>query len=364
MRRTHQAKILEISSYPPPHAGWGVRVQFVKHKLEQLGHECQVLNIGKSRKQKSPDYVDVQSSWDYVRKVLRFSLRGYLVHMHMNGQSHKGAVLALLAEVINLLCGKRCVLTFHASADQKFFPKQKSGLMAPLLFLLFAIPKCIICNDALVKQKISEYGIQPEKIYPIPAFSKQYLEFQQIDLATSLLDFMARSEPLLVSYLLIRPSFDIATLLQAVKALTQAWPQLGLVIMGANTVGEDMDPEEVTRLVQDLGLERHLYWTGDLPHEQFLTVLSHASVFVRTHIYDGVCSSVLEALALNVPVVACENPHRPPEILTFKTGQFTDLVTKIRQAWHGKDCASSLMSPPEISDTVNEEAKLIVEAAL
>ncbi len=364
MRRTHQAKILEISSYPPPHAGWGVRVQFVKHKLEQLGHECQVLNIGKSRKQKSPDYVDVQSSWDYVRKVLRFSLRGYLVHMHMNGQSHKGAVLALLAEVINLLCGKRCVLTFHASADQKFFPRQKSGLMAPLLFLLFAIPKCIICNDALVKQKISEYGIQPEKIYPIPAFSKQYLEFQQIDLATSLLDFMARSEPLLVSYLLIRPSFDIATLLPAVKALTQAWPQLGLVIMGANTVGEDMDPEEVTRLVQDLGLERHLYWTGDLPHEQFLTVLSHASVFVRTHIYDGVCSSVLEALALSVPVVACENPHRPPEVLTFKTGQVADLVTKIRQAWQGEDCAPSLLSPPEIRDTVNEEAKLIVEAAL
>jgi glycosyltransferase involved in cell wall biosynthesis len=256
------------------------------------------------------------------------------------------------------------VLTFHASADQKFFPKQKSGLMAPLLFLLFAIPKCIICNDALVKQKISEYGIQPEKIYPIPAFSQQYLEFQQSDLAPSLRDFMARSEPLLVSYLLIRPSFDIVTLLQAVKALTQVWPQLGLVIMGANTVGDDMDPEEVTRLVRELGLERHLYWTGDLPHAQFLTVLSHASVFVRTHVYDGVCSSVLEALALSVPVVACENPHRPPEVFTFKTGQVTDLITKIQQAWQGEDCSHAPLGSPEIRDTVDEEAKLIVEIAL
>jgi glycosyltransferase involved in cell wall biosynthesis len=117
-------------------------------------------------------------------------------------------------------------------------------------------------------------------------------------------------------------------------------------------------------LVQELGLERHLYWTGDLPHEQFLTVLSHASVFIRTYIYDGVCSSVLEALALNVPVVACENPHRPPEARTFKTGQVADLIAKIQQAWHSADCAHTPLRSPEIRDTVDEEAKLIVEIAL
>jgi glycosyltransferase involved in cell wall biosynthesis len=364
MRHVSQAKVLEITSYPPPRAGWGVRVQFVKHKLEQLGHDCQVLNIGKSRKQKNPEYVDVQSSWDYVRKVIWFSLRGYLVHMHMNGQSHKGVVLALLAEVINLLCGKRCVLTFHAGADQKFFPKQKSTVMAPILSLLFIIPKDIICNDPIMKQKISEYGIHPDKIHAIPAFSKQYLEFQQTDLATSLQHFMARSEPLLVSYLLIRPSFDIDTLLQAVKALTKERPHLGLVIMGANTVGDDMDPAAVTQLVQDLGLDQHVYWTGDLAHEHFLTVLSRASVFVRTHIYDGVSSSVLEALALNVPVVACENLHRPPEVLTFRTGQVSDLIAKIQQAWQRGDQACLSPKPPAIRDTVEEEAKLLVECAL
>ena len=32
MRQAQHAKVLEISSYPPPHAGWGVRVQFVKEK--------------------------------------------------------------------------------------------------------------------------------------------------------------------------------------------------------------------------------------------------------------------------------------------------------------------------------------------
>jgi glycosyltransferase involved in cell wall biosynthesis len=364
MRQAQHAKVLEISSYPPPHAGWGVRVGFVKEKLEQLGHDCQVLNIGKSRKQKSPAYVDVQSSWDYVWKVFRFSRRGYLVHMHMNGQSHKGVALALLAEIINLLCGKRCILTFHASADQQFFPRHKSLIMFPFLFFIFLVPKYIICNDAIVKEKIAEYGINPDKIHPIPAFSKQYLEFDHINLPQSLQDFMARSDPLFVSYLLIRPSFDIATLLQAIKALAKEWPHLGLVVMGANTVGDDMDPAEVTQHVEELGLAPHLYWTGDLPHEQFLTVLSHASAFVRTHIYDGVCSSVLEALALSVPVVACENPHRPPEVLTFKTGHIADLIAKMQQAVQRQDDAHISLGRPEVRDTVDEEAKLLVETAL
>jgi glycosyltransferase involved in cell wall biosynthesis len=282
----------------------------------------------------------------------------------MNGQSHKGVVLALIAEVINLLCGKRCVLTFHASANQQFFPRHKSRLMFPALYLVFSIPRHIICNDVIVKEKISEYGVNPDKIHPIPAFSKQYMEFEHIELPQSLQDFMARSEPLLVSYLLIRPSFDIATLLQALKTLTKEWPRLGLVVMGANTVGDDMDPAEVMQRVADLGLAPHLYWTGDLPHAQFLTVLSQASVFVRTHIYDGVSSSVLEALALGVPVVACENPHRPPDVLTFKTGHVDDLLAKIQQAVRREDEARVHQRPSEVRDTVDEEAKLIIEAAL
>jgi hypothetical protein len=73
---------------------------------------------------------------------------------------------------------------------------------------------------------------------------------------------------------------------------------------------------------------------------------------------------VLEALALNVPVVACENPHRPPEVCTFKTGQVADLITKIQQAWRGADSSHAPLGSPEIRDTVDEEAKLIVEVAL
>lgn len=365
MMQNRPAKILEISSYPPPHAGWGVRVQFVKRQLEQLGHDCQVLNIGKSRNLQSPEFVGVRNGWDYCRKVFRFCREGYLVHMHMNGHSSKGLVLAFLAEVISLLFGRRCVLTFHGGSDQLFFPKQKNKYTTFIFYILFVMPKYIICNDNIVKRKISEYGINLKKIYPIPAFSKQYIDFNPVNISEEMVFFLQKSNPILVTYIMLRPVFDIKTLLFSIKELTKDWPGLGLVVMGSNTTPEGLEPGEVHRLVQELELAPYLFWTGDLPHAQFLTILSNASVFIRTPICDGVCASVLEALALGKPVVASENPHRPPGVLTFQTGQPADLANKVRQVLEqNAACSSSQAKTPEVQDTVADEARLLLDLAL
>jgi glycosyltransferase involved in cell wall biosynthesis len=134
--------------------------------------------------------------------------------------------------------------------------------------------------------------------------------------------------------------------------------------MGSNTTPEDMEPEEVNSLIQELALEPHLCWTGDLPHEQFLTILSYASVFIRTPICDGVCSSVLEALALGKAVVASENPHRPPGVLTFKAGQSADLADKVRHALNQSATGASQQKAPEVPDTVADEARFLLHIVL
>ena len=89
-------------------------MEFLKKHLESRGHSCVVLNIGRSRTIPSPEYETVVSGLDYLRKVWRFSRAGYVAHVHVNGESPKGFVLTLTAEILNLLCGRRCVMTFHA----------------------------------------------------------------------------------------------------------------------------------------------------------------------------------------------------------------------------------------------------------
>src|SRR5687768_11641191 len=97
-------KILQITAYPPPRCGWGVRVQFLKRRLEDLGHACVVLNTGPGRKIPSNEYETVMSGPDYLRKVWRFSRQGFVAHVHTNGKAPQGLLLALIAEVVNLAC--------------------------------------------------------------------------------------------------------------------------------------------------------------------------------------------------------------------------------------------------------------------
>ncbi len=72
-----------------------MRVEFLKKHLESLGHECVVLNIGSNRTIPSEEYKTVMNGFDYVKKLVRFSLRGFVAHVHVNGASPKGFALAL-----------------------------------------------------------------------------------------------------------------------------------------------------------------------------------------------------------------------------------------------------------------------------
>ncbi|MGH9361114.1 MAG: glycosyltransferase family 4 protein [Thermoanaerobaculia bacterium] len=351
-----RAKILEISSYPPPRAGWGVRIEHVKRRLEELGHDCQVLNIGKSRKLKSPEYVDCQSGLDYLRKVIRFSRRGYSLHLHLNGDSPKGFLLALLAGLVQLLIlRRRSFLTFHAGAEQRFFPQSRSRLFAPVIRATFALARVIICNSPSVKERIAGYGVPPSRIVPIPAFSRQYLQFRPCPLPPAVEEFYRRRDPVLSSYVFFRPEFFIESLVDAVPRLLRVHPNLGLVILGS-----DADSEPIRRRIGSLGVQEHVLLGGDQPHDEFMTALQRSRIYIRTPKKDGVCSSVLEALSLGVPVVASENGTRPAGVVTFRPDDAEDLARAVLEVLSEHERVRKAIVPPPVADTVQEEIDVLL----
>lgn len=358
MNAAQQVRILEVSGYPPPRTGWGVRISFVRAQLEAEGHHCQVLNIGQSRKIRSREYLDVQSGPDFVRKLVRHVQKGYLVHAHLNGDSPKGLVLALIAEFVSLTNGRRCVLTFHAGPEQRFFPRRRSRLMAPLFRLAFALPRRIICNDEAVKARIVGYGVLADKIVPIQAFSRQYLQYVPAALPAGLEEFLARIHRVAMCYFFFRPEFSVESVFEAAALALPRLPGVGLVLVGADTVGS-----AVTRMVDGAGLRGIVYQAGDLPHDQFMSLLARAHLFIRTPKKDGVCSSVLEALSLGVPVLAAENQRRPPSVLTYRAGDSRDLAEQMRYVFEKYEAVRSRVVRPLIPDTVKEEAGVLVTLA-
>jgi len=357
------ARILEVTSYPPPRAGWGIRVEFLKKRLEIEGHRCVVLNIGTSRRIPSREYEMVRSGTDFVSKVWQYSRQGFVVHAHANGDALKGLALAVLAELINLVCGQRCYLTFHAGIIQRYFPREKAWWLVPAFWLLFTIPRRVICNSEAVKAKIQEYGIPAAKIVPIAAFSKQYLDYVPSRLPAEVNAFFERYPHVIFTYVRMRPLFFPITLMDGLAQLVSRRSDAGLLLCGVSGHMDESIWRSVQERIQRHGLEQHICLVEDLDHDAFLTALQRSTLYLRTPITDGVASSVLESLVLGVPVVACENGTRPPGVITYDAEDHDQMADRIEYVIANRAQVVEAMGGLDVPDTLADEIALLTSKA-
>ncbi len=357
MKGNKVVKVLHITSYPPPRSGWGIRVYFLKQEMERQGDICEVLNTGKGRQLKGRDFIPLYNGFDYVWKVFKYRLKGYLIHIHLNGDSPKKFIMTIIAQIISLLTFRRTVITFHAGPVQRYFPQFKAPYLIPMYKFIFTEPKYIICNNEAVKKNIAGYGIHPDKIVPIQSFSKQYLQFHEVPFEGRVKTIFDTGDPVIVSYVYFRPEFFVHDLIRFFKQFVGKYPKAYLVI-----IGHESGSEPIKQLIDELRLNDRIYFAGDLDHDTFLTYLKRATLFLRTPVKDGVCSSVLEALALKTPVVASENGSRPEGVITYQNGNIDDMVKKVQYVVENLDAVRKQLKEPDIPDTVNQEIQLIRKA--
>lgn len=320
-------KLLQIGPYPPPLGGWSFHIKMFKDYLDHDGRKVEnvVMNMGPNRKVKSEKYEDVQGLFDYIKKNFYYQKKGFLTYIHINGDSIKGFILCLIAQLIGFLFFQRCAISFHAGVVQVCF-RDKVNPQKILAYLVFHMAQGIMCNSEEVKEKISAFNIDNKKIYAIPCFSKQYLQHVPI-LTEEEAAFIAKHDPVLSSYLFFRDEYEPSTLIEAFNIIHRDYPKSGLIIIGS-TFGA----ESFVETIASYRLNDHILLAGDKSHDNFLTLIEHSDLCLRTHIRDGVCSSVMEALALGVPVIACDNGTRPPEVILYRSCDHQDLAEKISMA--------------------------------
>ena len=165
---------------------------------------------------------------------------------------------------------------------------------------------------------------RPERIAAIQAFSRQYLQYEPRALDSNVETFLGAHDPLLFCYAVNRPEFHLDVLLEGLGLLRESHPRLGLLLAGCYEANDRLD-----RQITAAGLGSAVLQLGNLDHDTFLTLMSRADLCVRTPSRDGIASSVLESLALGIPVVAAENPMRPPQVVTYKTTDAADLARAV-----------------------------------
>jgi glycosyltransferase involved in cell wall biosynthesis len=306
-------KILEIGNYPPPNCGWAVHTNFLVQEVRRRGYKCDVLKINEGRQIKSPEYIDVQDGADYVLKLLRFALRRYQFHVHLNGESPKGFLLAMAAALIGRAAAQPAAITFHGGTPQTYFPR--TGFWKVAFKLLFKLVDRILCNDENMKAAIALYGVPPRKISTNALFSPRYLEYQKVDLPSAVEQFLKEHNPIFFCYVSFRQEYELDVLREAMRRFRSEHTSAGFIWLGfpekemasARKFIESWPPDEI----------KGLLLLGNVDHDTFATLLGRCTAKIRTPACDGVSSSVLEALAMGIPVVASENGRRPTGVVTY-----------------------------------------------
>lgn len=317
-------RILEIGPYPPPYGGWSRRVKLLKDGLTERGHECVVLNMSHNRWPPTAEYDGFRNRLHFLSKVWSYSGRGFALHVHINAKSLHQLAVALICRAMAWMWRNRMVLTMHGGPDQSLLLAESWGLRT-LVRITLRLPDHVICNSEPVRVSIIRAGGIPRRVSAIPGFTWQYLNEIWAPTGT-LAEFAQSHRPLLVCYAcVLRNEPTLQVLLEAVRALRPEFPQMGVVLLGLSRVEESWSRLELDDAVSD-----HVLWQWNLPAPLFLGLLREADVFVRSSPTDGVASSILEALALGVPVVASRLEGRPAGVIEYDLLDGADLAEKVR----------------------------------
>jgi hypothetical protein len=239
-----------------------------------------------------------------------------------------------------------------------------------MYWLMFAIPRLIICNSNAVKAKIREYSVPARKDVPIPAFSKQYIGHRIVSLSEPEMSlsepeerFYERYSAVPFAYIKIRPGFYQDVLLDSFARVAAARSDVGMVVCG---LSGDIDPvlmQDFNDRIARHALGEHVYTIDDLERDAFQTALVPSSIYVRTPTTDGVASSVLESLTLGIPVVSSENGTRPRGTITYEATCPEDLARVVLDTLANRASIAASLPRPEVRDTLSEEMRLLTEAA-
>jgi len=311
------------------------------------------MNLNENRRVRSPEYVDVQSGWDYFRKVSHHVWRGYAVHVRVNGDTKKGYLLALAALGLARLAGRPALLTYCGGHRQNFFPAPTGSFRYLAFAMLFRIPNRIYCNSERVKQALLTTGIDAGRVLPIPHFSAQYMEFTPAALPDRVETFCSQLDGTFFLYVCYRQEYMLEFLADAMRRFRAQFPKIGFLLVGTS----ERELEPLRSFFKSEGLEDAVCITGSVSHDLFLTMITRSLAYIRIPLTDGVCSSVLEALTLRVPVLGSHNGTRPDGVEVWQPDSLESLLRlMIEAAAQGREFMAARIPVVPVEDNTRKLA--------
>ena len=281
-----------------------VQVMVLCRKDSPFEHFCQNENIPyKTTSFKHQYHLGTAKA---IKKVCQ-QFKPDLLHLH-SSKAHGAAILA------NLL-GNKTSIILSRRVD---FPVKKSW---PTQFKYnhHSIKKIICVSDTI--RKITAQGIQhPEKLVTIHSgidinkFLKEKPDSKWFHEKFGI----AKDKKLIGNTSALAPHKDYFTFIDTAHLLLQKRNDLHFLIIGKGAL-----KAELQAYVKQKGIENQITFTGFL--KNIPEVLPQLDVFLMTSETEGLGTSVLDAFAAKVPVVATAGGGIPEMVIHKKTGMLAPI---------------------------------------
>lgn len=309
--------ILLIGDYPPPYGGLSVQLAALRDRLADRGDtDVQVLDIGTLRRERRSGCLPARHPLGFAATALRHVRRGFVAHLHTNGHNVKSWLLTLVCTSAGLVGGRRSLVSLGSGKMPEFLLGARPWLRAAARAALAAAGGVIVRNER-ARAALVAFGVPAEKVVILPGFyGVSPEEIGRLPHAVE--QFKRHHRPLVGAIASPEPVYGIPLLIDAAARLRLRHPTLGVVLVG---------PDELVD-----GCPRWALPIGERGRPSLLAVMRALDVFVRPTYFDGDASSVREALALGVRVVASETDFRPDGVSRFPCGDADALAETIEAA--------------------------------
>lgn len=316
-------RIVQLGPMPPPHGGVSTNMLAIHRKLVEFGHESTIIDVtDRGGEQNSAEILKPSSAIGLARLLFRLDFD--VVHYHIGGEF--GLKLAMLTLLCGLLPKKKSVVTFHSGG----YAGRAVGNAKPFSFRGFAFRSvdCVIGVNMQMIEMFRSFGVPDDRVRMIPPF-----ELRRPDPSVTLppdLESLANSfDPCLLSVGALEPEYLNGSLIESMPAVLDRFPNAGLFIVGSGSKEADLRKQ-----IDDGGLGKKVFLTGNLPHEVVLHLIKRSDVMLRITEYDGDAISVREAIFLGTPVIASDNEKRPEGVFLVKiplnSGEFMEMLLKTK----------------------------------
>lgn len=281
-------------------------------------------------------FKDALRSYYQFLKISRNAID--IVHIHMS--SGMSFYRKMVVFFLSNLKGIKTIIHLHGSEFQAFY--EKGGrLQKKLIEYVFRHAKGVIALSEAWQEFIYDISKNPNIYIIYNGASKTKFGDKTDNGGRINISFMGRLG-------MRKGTYD---LLEAFKRLHNDFPQAYLIL------GGDGEIDKVQKIVDEEGLANRVQILGWVSGEEKIEVFRKTDIYVLPSYNEGLPGSILEAMAVGVPIISTPVGGIPEAVINDKNGY----LIKPGDVNHLQQAISSLCKSKELRQKMGEESKKLIE---